>query len=151
MRRSLLVVVVLLGLTLGGAGCGSDCTASCEEPDQSLRFTGTLLAVDGEDTVWDGPDGEVDIRVSANVDSLDVGMRYRVTPSRDPDSGELSTAVNPECSCGLNITHEDGAPIDTGWWAEANRNTPIAEAAFVLLAIPVLTIAAVTMHRTVRR
>lgn len=151
MRRSLLVVVVLLGLALGGAGCGADCDTSCGGPDQSLRFTGTLLAVDGEDTVWVGPDGEIDIRVSNNVDFLDVGARYRVTPSRDPDSGELSTAVNPECSCGIGVSHADGASIDTGWWAEANRNTPITEAAFVLLAIPVLTIAAVTVHRIVRR
>lgn len=149
MRRRLLLVVALLALMLGGAAGCSDCDFDCAPAPPELQFTGTLVAVNGQATTWDGPDGRVDIEITSNVGFLDVGERYRVSASRGAGSLVWQSAVNPGgCSCGGgNIRHEDGAAIDTGWWTGVNRNYPVTEAVWIFLAIPVVTIVAVTAMR----
>lgn len=147
MRRRLLLVVALLALAIGGSSGCSQCTADCGLPDQQLDFTGTLVAVDDQATTWDGPDGRVDIEVTSNVDFLDVGGRYQVSAVRGSGSLVWETAVNDRCSCAGDIRHEDGASIDTGWWTGVNRTYPATEAVWILLAIPVVTIVAVTAMR----
>lgn len=146
MRRRLLLVVALLGRTLGGgAGC-SQCSVDCA-PDQELRFTGTLVAVDERATTWDSLDGQVDVQVTTNVDFLDVGERYQVTAHEGTGPLDWQTSINEDCSCSGNIRHANGEMIDTAWWAGVERSTPVTEAVWLVLAIPAVTIVAVTAMR----
>lgn len=141
------VVVLLCTLALGGASGCSDCDVSCDRPQQELTFTGELLAVDGSSTTWDGPDGAVDIVVYENADFLDPGDRYRVAAVKGTGSLVWETAVNGSCTCAGGVRHEDGATIDTGWWAGFNRTYPVTEAVWLFLAVPIVTIVAVTVLR----
>lgn len=95
-----------------------------------------------------GRDGPVSVGVSGNEEFLDIGRDYRVTAVRGVRTDvELASHINAGCGCTLiNITHPDGVRINTSLWARL----PVREIAYGVLAIPVATLATVTLLRVVR-
>ena len=124
----------------------------CEEPGERLEFIGELRSTDGGIGVFEGPDGPIRVAVDHNLSYLDIGSEYRVraVASRLVDGAPWVSQVNSRCGgpCDeVNITHADGGEIDTGWWTGLKRTYPVTEATWIFLAIPVITIIAVTANR----
>jgi hypothetical protein len=148
MRRSLgLVGLLLAGLVVFGSACS--CDSFCSNEAEQARFTGELLSADGRVLTFAGPDGPRDVYVEGNEYLLDVGTTYRVTALRNVHpAAEWATHINGGCGCQeINITHEDGVRVNTGLWARVKHAVPFGKIAIAILAIPVLTMTAVSVNR----
>lgn len=147
MRRTLLLLGLVAACgSLLGSGCS--CDTYCDQEAEQTRFTAELLSIDADILTFAGPDGPRIIGITGNEEFLDVGREYRVTAVRNVRTDvEWASHVNGGCGCTLvNITHPDGVRIDTSFWARI----PFRGIAVVILAIPVMTLVAVTLVRVVR-
>lgn len=148
MRRRLALVLALAAGTLAlTAGC-STCATTCFTDAVPLEFVGELLELDDSIATFAGPDGPVEILVLEKARFLDEGSIYAVTANRAfGEAVEWETQIASDCGCEFGIRHEDGGLIDTGWWTGLNRTLPVTAWTFLLLVIPIITLAGVTISR----
>lgn len=150
MRRWLGFVALALAIPLTTAA-SCECESLCDEPGERLEFLGELRTLEDEIGTFRGPDGPIRVRIDHNSSFLDVGTTYRVRAVAGRSVGQpWVSQVNSRCGgpCpDVTITHEDGAGINTSWWAGFNRGAPVTETMWVILTIPVITLVAVTINR----
>lgn len=141
------MVVALPVLTAGSC----DCNSLCDDPGERIDFTGELESKESGIAVFRGPDGPIRVAISHNLSFLDVGTTYQVRAVADRFvTAPWTSQVNARCGgpCDdINVLHADGASIDTGWWTGFNRSYPVTEAVWLFLAIPIITLVAVSANR----
>ena len=149
MWRRLLVSLALLGLAVPVGGCS--CVNLCDEPGERVELLGAVVSVDGGVATFRTQfDGDVAVRVDANVDALEVGETYRVGAVRRPQGEvELVSRVNGGCgSCDeVNITHPNGDRLDTGLWKAITETAFVRWGVRLFLVVPVLSIIGVVIYR----
>jgi len=146
-----LVLLLVLPVSMITFGTGCSCDSYCDYEAERWQFTGELLETDGTIFVFSHSDGPVLVGVTGRENFLDVGEEYRVTAVRSVRTDvEWASHVNGGCGCTeINITHPDGARLDTGVLARLDRMLPFRTIAFGLLAVPVATLVVVAVHRLV--
>lgn len=154
--------LMLLVVVLATTSC-QDCELSCEAAT-SAPETITAEATSIDDSIvtftpTDASSEPVDVVVSGSYDALDEGSTYLVPlhPTeieRENDDGSprpitWEASLDSDCTCtSADITHADGAEIDTSIWAVYGPvHIPVGKALIVVALAFAVVVGAWALHR----